>query len=107
MLGTLAHELGHVALYQLGMVEAMPQWLQEGPVEYVARSMVEGERWTPSGSWYWAWAHKQVFDLAAAGKLEDLFDENTDFIDRLGAYPAHAQAMLAVTLLWDRWGSRR
>src|SRR5690606_27434649 len=76
----------------------------EGLVEYVARSVVEGERWTPVGSRYWAAVQKAVFDLAAAGKLEDLFDDNNEFIDRLGDYPAHAQAMLAVTLLWDRWG---
>src|SRR5690606_14166568 len=106
ILGTLAHELGHVAVHRLALDAAMPQWLQEGLVEYVARSVVEGERWTPLGSRYWAAVQQAVFDLAAAGQLEDLFDDNTDFIDRLGDYPAHAQAMLAVTLLWDRWGDQ-
>lgn len=106
ILGTLAHELGHVALHRLGLAETMPQWLQEGLVEYVARSVVEGQRWTPAGSRYWAVIHKEVLDLAAAGKLEDLFDDNADFIGRLGDYPAHSQAMVAVTLLWDRWGDQ-
>lgn len=104
VLAVLAHELGHVALNRRGLAGRIPQWLNEGLVEYVARSLVEGDRASPLGSRYWGEARRRVLDRAAAGTLEDLFARNQEFIDRLGDYPAHAQAMWAVTLLVERAG---
>ncbi|HEX6988348.1 MAG TPA: copper amine oxidase N-terminal domain-containing protein, partial [Bacillota bacterium] len=105
-LGTLAFDLAYAALIRLGLDQAMPDWLGLGLAEYIGRSAVEGQRWTPRGSRYWAVVHREVLDAAAAGQLRNVFEEDAESGQWLGDYSAYAQALLAVTLLADRWGEQ-
>lgn len=100
----LAHELGHVAILRRGLGPKLPEWLHEGLVEYVAQALTVGDPRTPLGSRYWAGVRRRVLELAAQGSLEPLFEAYGQWIDRFDDYPAHDQAMLAVTLLAERWG---
>lgn len=100
----LAHELGHVAVLRRGLEPRLPQWLHEGLVEYVAQALTVGGPRTPLGSQYWAGVRRRVLERAAQGTLESLFESYGQWIDRFDDYPAHDQAMLAVTLLAERWG---
>lgn len=101
---TVAHEFGHIFISRAGLSEPMPAWFNEGFVEYAAREVMGMTPTSPVGGLYWAASRKDVLSRVVDGTVEPLFDTQEMFIDRLGQYPGHGQALLAVDFLVKRHG---